>query len=90
MSGQQRESETHKSSDMHVSQVSIDGIEIRLRPMNEAPKDGTPILVLLEKESLGMVWHSARIRPNVSFVGHRFAFDCPKMIGWISFPVVPQ
>lgn len=90
MTGEQQEVSATTDAKYSENSVTIDGFLIRLRPMNEAPKDGAPILVLLEKESLGMVWHSARIRPNVSFVGHRFAFDCPKMIGWIPFPVVSK
>lgn len=70
--------------------VTFCGIEVVLNPMDTAPKDGTAILVLLEKKSLGRVWHTAQLHKNVSFVGHYFAFDCPKMLGWIQMPELKE
>ena len=70
------------------SSLSFCGTQVRLRSMDAAPRNGTGILVLLEKESLGRVWHSAVIKPNISIVGHHFAFDCPKMLGWIPLPAL--
>jgi hypothetical protein len=70
--------------------ATIDGIEINIHPMEDAPRDGTPILVLLEREFLKSSWHSARLGKNVSFVGNHFTFECPKMIGWLPLPVVSQ
>lgn len=58
-----------------------------LKPMAIAPID-RPILVYLEKPSLGSHWHVAQIHPNAKFVGHLFHYDCPKMIGWIDIPNV--
>lgn len=68
--------------------VSFLGVDVALNPMEMAPRDGTSILVLLEKEFLGSIWHSASVRPNVTFVGHCFGFDLPKMLGWIPLPHV--
>jgi hypothetical protein len=68
--------------------IHFGGVQVFLRPMATAPRDGTGILVLLEKESLGRVWHSASIRPNITLVGHQFAFDCAKMVGWIPLPEI--
>lgn len=61
-----------------------------LRPMSTAPNDGTPILVRLEKKSLNTFWHVAQIHPNVTFIGHYFAHDCSRMIGWLPLPVIPE
>lgn len=68
--------------------VCFGGVQVLLRPMDTAPRDGTGFLVLLEKESLGRKWHSASIRPNITLVGHQFGFDCPNMLGWIPLPEV--
>lgn len=65
--------------------VSFLGVEYKLNSMDTAPMN-TAILVLLSKESLHSEWHTATLHKNVSFVGHQFAFDCPKMIGWLPLP----
>ncbi len=62
------------------------GWEIELFPMDTVPMDGTPVLVYLETESLGSRWHSARFRPNYKLIGHHFAFDVSKPLGWIPQP----
>mgnify|MGYP000405532885 CR=1 FL=1 len=70
--------------------VTFFGVKTRLRPMSEVPTDGTPVLVLLEKESLGRRWHSAQFRSNISIIGHLFAFDLSKPLGWIELPTLVQ
>ncbi len=68
--------------------ITWNGVTVDLQPMETAPRDKTGILVLLESESLGRRWHSAVLHPNISLVGHQFAFDLPKMIGWIPWPEI--
>lgn len=72
---------------MQVKTIKFMGATVELNPMDTAPRDGTGILVLLESESLGRMWHTASLRPNISIVGHMFAFDCPKIIGWVALPI---
>jgi hypothetical protein len=68
--------------------VKFNGQVVELRDMADAPMDGTGILVLLAAQSLSRSWHTAILRPNISIVGHQFAFDCPKMLGWLPLPEV--
>lgn len=63
---------------------------VTLRDMDSAPNNGTPILVRLERVSLGSLWQIASIRPNVTIVGHVFGFDCPPMVGWLPLPFVAE
>lgn len=70
--------------------VKFFGVATRLRPPEEIPMDGTPVLVFLEKESLMRRWHSAIYKSNYSVIGHQFAFDLSKVIGWIELPVLVQ
>jgi hypothetical protein len=56
------------------------------QPMETAPRDGTPILVLLEEDLLDSRVHAATLHPNVSMIGCHFAFDVPKPIRWMPQP----
>jgi len=47
-------------------------------------------IVCLEKESAGNRIHSATFRKNVSFVGHCFEFDVPKITHWMPQPDLPE
>ncbi len=57
------------------------------QPFETIPMDGTPVLVSLEKELLGSFVRVGTFRKNgMSIIGSNFAFDCPKVIGWMKLP----
>jgi hypothetical protein len=60
------------------------------QPMDTVPMDGTPFLALLEPTDWSERVHVASFLPNVKRVGGCFAFDMPKVIGWMACPEVPE
>ena len=51
------------------------------------PRDRTPVLVCLERELLGSLLQVGRFGDNgTDIIASNFAFDCPKVIGWMELP----
>ena len=61
-----------------------------LRPMSTAPNDGTPILVRLEKATLGGAWQTVSLSPNNLTIGQCYVYALPPMIGWLPLPVIAE
>lgn len=94
------EQETRKSFDMAKQQNKINGqltLEVRQlrqelekarcwQPIETAPNDGSPFLVLLEEPMLNSRVHAATFHPNIRTIGGHFDFDAPKSIGWMPLP----
>lgn len=58
-----------------------------------APKDGTPVLVLMKEPGRldGSRVQVAVEYPNgYALIGGRFAFDCPKPTHWMPLPPPPE
>lgn len=52
-------------------------------PMDQAPKDGSPFLVMLEQhEPTDDKFHIAQLHNNCNIIGHHFSYDCNKPIGF--------
>lgn len=56
-------------------------------PIETVPKDGTPVLVLLEKPMMKSRVHSAYFyETGVSLIATVFTWDAPKVLGWMPQP----
>ena len=61
------------------------------QPIETVPRDGTPVLALLESaDRYTPRIQTAIFRPNVITVGNRFSFDMPEIIAWMPFPEIPE
>ena len=62
------------------------------KPIESAPRDGTPVLVWLKKTSLGSHVHAAMLRPKgkPSTIGHHFQFDVGEPTHWMPIPDPPE
>ena len=59
------------------------------KPFDTAPKKGV-FLVYLPEERKGSRIHTMRRHPNVSTIGHVFAFDLKKPALWCEIPTLPE
>lgn len=58
-------------------------------PIETAPNDGSPFLVLLSDEMMHSRVHSATFHPNMKLIGCNFSFDAPNVIGWLPLEYLP-
>jgi hypothetical protein len=63
--------------------------QMKWQPIETGPRDGTPVLVWLERVFMGSQVQTAHFRPNVSVIGSVFAFDAPKPTHWMPLPEPP-
>lgn len=60
-------------------------------PISTVPRDGTPVLVLLDKPHLSSRVHSATFHPNITCIGGAFEFDLEgKATHWMPQPEAPK
>ena len=65
-----------------------DNLNVEWHPFDTIPRDRTPVLVCLEKELLGSVLQVGRFGGNgIDIIASKFAFDCPKVLGWTELPM---
>lgn len=60
------------------------------RPIESAPKDGTPLLVWMPEPILGSRVHAATIRSSITVIAGRMSYDAPSQpTHWMPLPTKP-